>query len=54
MLHEKEKKKLKASILSSRSVMALLSIDKTKKLSKKNERFKAALDHKYREELLGF
>lgn len=37
-----------------KSVMALLSKDKTKKLSKKNKRFKAALNHKYREELLGF
>lgn len=37
-----------------KSVMALLSNDKTKKISKKNKRFKAALDHKYREELLGF
>lgn len=37
-----------------KSVMALLSNDKTKKRSKKNKRFKAALDHKYREELLGF
>lgn len=37
-----------------KSVMSLLSKDKTKKLSKKNKRFKAALDYKYREELLGF
>lgn len=34
--------------------MSLLTADKTKKLSKKNKRFKAALDVKYREMLLGF
>ena len=37
-----------------KSVMNLLTADKTKKLSKKNKRFKAALDVKYREMLLGF
>jgi len=37
-----------------KSVMNLLTADKTKKLSKKNKRFKAALDTKYREMLLGF
>lgn len=37
-----------------KSVMSLLTADKTKKLSKKNKRFKAALDVKYREMLLGF
>ena len=37
-----------------KSVMSLISNDKTKKISKKNKRFNAALDHKYRETLLGF
>ena len=37
-----------------KSVMVLLSNDKSKKVSKKNKRFKAALNHKYREKLLGF
>lgn len=37
-----------------KSVMYLLATDKTKKISKKNKRFKAALDVKYREMLLGF
>ncbi len=35
-------------------VMNLISEDGTKKISKKNKRFKAALNHKYREMLLGF
>jgi predicted transposase YbfD/YdcC len=35
-------------------VMSLITADKSKKLSKKNKRFQAALDPKYREELLGF
>jgi predicted transposase YbfD/YdcC len=37
-----------------KSAMTLLVNDKTTKLSKNRKRLKAALDHKYREKLLGF